>query len=91
MALAGMASSAAATAFSYSGGTYTIINPPGVDSNASRINDLGEIAGTFFDPSSYASKGFVDNGGVFYSHWLPQPPSVFLRQGLNNSGTVRVL
>ena len=72
-ALLGIVSPAEARGFTYSGGTYTIINPPGATFAAlSSINDAGAVAGDccsipgFPEPATWMMTllGFLGLGGV---------------------------
>ena len=59
--------------FLYDRGRFTAIDVPGVaDTRARGINNLGQIAGLFFD-SSGGTHGFVDDHGRFTTIDVPFP------------------
>ena len=60
--------SGVATAFSYSGGTYTAIAPDN-PSYGSAINNAGVIAGSYYTGSLY--KIFINDGTTLYSGISP--------------------
>jgi probable HAF family extracellular repeat protein len=58
-------------AFSYSKGVFTDIGPPGLQSIAYGINDLGQSAGTFQDTDT-VWKGWIFNGSAYETVVVPQ-------------------
>ena len=85
--------SGVATAFSYSGGTYTAIAPDN-PSYGSAINNAGVIAGSYYTGSLY--KIFINDGTTLYSGISPSdndssnsnPSNEFAVDSINNSGQV---
>jgi probable HAF family extracellular repeat protein len=75
--------------FVYTGGTFTSI-VPGVDTQASGINDAGQIVGSFTDSRGDPTGGFLYTAGSITTIPLPLPPGALLRfpLGINDAGQI---
>src|ERR1700733_2515731 len=77
-----------ADGFVLNGSAYTVFNAPGaIATEPLAINDLGNIAGTYFDGANNAY-GFSDVGGVFNSITYPGSGGETYVQGMNNEGQI---
>src|SRR4030095_12745814 len=62
--------------FVYTGGTFTSIAVPGIDTQTTGINDTGQIVGSFLDRGRVGS-AFLYTAGTFTTIPLPLPPGTF--------------
>jgi uncharacterized membrane protein len=87
--------------FLYKGGTFTLIQPPffggQVIAAVNRINDRGQIVGTYGDGQVASSRGFLDTHGIFtsinvpFAVPFPNPPGGevnVLASGINKLGQI---
>ena len=73
--------------FLYSGGVYTIIDPPGsFGTYAMAINDPGQIVGYYADSSNHFH-GFLDSGGTYTILDFPGAIDTYL-DDINDSGQI---
>jgi len=73
-------------AYIFQGGTFTLISTPGVSSQATGINNSGNISGFYIDGAG-VNHGFLIRGGVFKT--LDFPGGTFTQAlGLNNQRQV---
>lgn len=73
--------------FLYNNGTYTRIDPSGVNrySGAYGINDSGEIVGSY-ENNNNLSVGFLDSNGTFTSISAPNPNDNLVLYGISDNG-----
>ncbi len=73
--------------FLYNNGTYTRIDPSGVNrySGAYGINDSGEIVGSY-ENNNFLSVGFLDSNGTFTSISAPNPNDNLVLYGISDNG-----
>jgi probable HAF family extracellular repeat protein len=73
--------------FVLSGTSYSLLAPFGIGSQASGINDSGDIVGRFVVPPMM-THGFLYNGGKYTQIDVPRPGGQTGANGINNAGDI---